>query len=116
MTTLVQICTTHAEPVLLRMEVLLAQRHKRQITRRGFLAAWGTLRSELSATVEYQEFREAVYTRDKGRCTNCGRATRTVDHITRVARAPRRALLVANGRLRCDECHMQRHACLRAQA
>lgn len=113
---LIQIRMSHAEPVLLRMEELLARRHKRQITRRGFLAVWGALRVELYQTVEYQEFRETVYRRDGGHCTCCGRGTRTVDHIVRVARAPRKALLVSNGRLRCDGCHMKRHASLRRSA
>lgn len=112
--TLVQISTTHAEPVIARMEALLGQRYQRRVTRREFLAEWKSLRAELYATVEYQEFREAVYVRDQGRCTNCGRAARVVDHIARVARAPRKALVVENGRLRCDACHKQRHACLRA--
>lgn len=112
---LVQIRTSHAEPVLLQMEALLAQRYKRRITRREFLAVWGALRTELSETVEYQDFRSAVYDRDGGHCTKCGAGTRTVDHIVRVARAPRKALLVSNGRLRCDSCHAKRHACLRAK-
>lgn len=114
--TVVQIRTSHAEPVLRQMEMLLARRYRLQIKRREFLTVWGALRATLANTVEYQAFREAVFIRDHGRCTSCGNCTRTVDHVVRVARAPRKALLVSNGRLLCEKCHMERHACLRVRA
>jgi len=108
--------TSDAKSILRKMEELLAQRYVRRITRKDFLVEWKALRDALALTPEYQAFRLAVIARDGGCCTKCGAATRTVDHIRRVARAPREALQVSNGRLRCENCHAERHACLRKSA
>ena len=101
--------TERAEDIIEAMVRVLKLRHGLKIRRRAFIVRWGQLRRRLSATAEYQAFRTEVIARDSGQCRKCGARTTTVHHRRRVSRAPRLAILVSNGELRCDTCHARTH-------
>jgi 5-methylcytosine-specific restriction endonuclease McrA len=60
-----------------------------------------------------RSWRNQVLARDGHRCVRCGRpcphplAHHEVDHIKPLARYPRLALAVENGRTLCHECHVR---------
>lgn len=115
---LIQPCMSQQESasvVIAEMQRIRGLRFKQKISRTAFLVHWRRLRERLSATPEYQEFRQEVIERDGGKCVKCRASTRIVHHRRRVAMAPHLALSVRNGELRCDDCHADKHPWLRIE-
>lgn len=61
--------------------------------------------------LRYLQWRRQVFRRDRGRCQWCGATSgeRHADHIRPWARHPASRYDVANGRVLCRDCHVQRH-------
>lgn len=65
-------------------------------------------------TVQYKEWREAVFKRDRYRCLDCGLKNErglgktlrlNADHIYSFAKYPRLRFELENGRTLCEDCH-----------
>lgn len=62
-------------------------------------------------SVEYEEWRTAVYKRDKYTCKKCGDdkgGNLEADHIYPLSRYPKLMFKVSNGRTLCKSCHRKR--------
>lgn len=98
-----------AVEIIRLLQRMLRLRYERRIQRKVFLVKWAMLRRELTQTEEYQNFRRAVFARDK-QCVMCGSRTGLiVHHKVMVSRDPRQALVVSNGEARCNRCHVSEH-------
>lgn len=107
----VHICTTNqkiprAGVILAKMENLLDRRRTYQISRRGFLVAWGQLRMAMRLTKDYQDLIDRVRRRANDECEVCHKHRGVhVHHIEPVAFKPRFILLDINCLWVCKVCH-----------
>jgi len=57
-------------------------------------------------TIEYKLFREAIFKRDKYKCTNCGSIKKLeIHHIKSYKNNPKLRTVLSNGCILCKECH-----------
>jgi 5-methylcytosine-specific restriction endonuclease McrA len=108
-----RISVENARGVLALMARLLAERYDQCLGRAEFLRRWGALRQRLSATPEYEAWREGVRARARGMCERCGKVGKQAHHRKQLSRHLELALDQTNGEFVCDECHRDQHPHMR---
>lgn len=71
------------------------------------------INNKIRSSIEYKEWRKAVYERDNYTCVWCGDKTSgnlQADHIKPFSLYPELRLVVDNGRTLCRDCHKKTHS------